>query len=154
MNSLKRIADILSNTHVRSAPNHTAILGIEPGMADEFTTWVQGALELGLQDDEIREHYASIIRNSSWNRSSTGKRTEVTISSHSCWMPNLLASPFRCQSFEAMSVHAHRRNRHDVEFNRLSPVAPRNAPEDRQRLSTSPTSFRLRLKNFSARIHR
>ena len=31
-------------------------------MADEFTTWVQGALELGLQDDEIREHYASIIR--------------------------------------------------------------------------------------------
>ena len=39
-----------------------AILGIEPQMADEFTTWVQGALELGLQDDEIREHYASIIR--------------------------------------------------------------------------------------------
>jgi len=39
-----------------------AILGIEPEMADEFTTWVQGALELGLQDDEIREHYASIIR--------------------------------------------------------------------------------------------
>ncbi|MGA1565104.1 MAG: cytochrome P450 [Ilumatobacteraceae bacterium] len=40
-----------------------AILGIEPEMADEFTTWVQGALELGLQDEEIREHYAAIIRN-------------------------------------------------------------------------------------------
>ena len=39
-----------------------AILGIEPEMAGEFTTWVQGALELGLQDEEIREHYASIIR--------------------------------------------------------------------------------------------
>ena len=32
-------------------------------MSDEFTTWVQGVLELGLQDDEIREHYAEIIRN-------------------------------------------------------------------------------------------
>jgi hypothetical protein len=40
-----------------------AILGIDPEMADEFTTWVQGVLELGLQDDEIREHYAEIIRN-------------------------------------------------------------------------------------------
>ena len=40
-----------------------AILGIDPDMSDEFTTWVQGALELGLQDDEIREHYAEIIRN-------------------------------------------------------------------------------------------
>ncbi|MDJ0769450.1 MAG: cytochrome P450 [Ilumatobacter sp.] len=40
-----------------------AILGIDPEMSDEFTTWVQGLLELGLQDDEIREHYAEIIRN-------------------------------------------------------------------------------------------
>jgi cytochrome P450 len=40
-----------------------AILGIEPEMADEFTTWVQGALELGLQDEEIREHYMAIIQN-------------------------------------------------------------------------------------------
>ncbi len=40
-----------------------AILGIDPEMADEFTTWVQGALELGLQDEEVREHYAEIIRN-------------------------------------------------------------------------------------------
>ena len=39
------------------------ILGIDPEMSDEFTTWVQGVLELGLQDDEIREHYAEIIRN-------------------------------------------------------------------------------------------
>jgi cytochrome P450 len=40
-----------------------AILGIDPEQADDFTTWVQGALELGLQDDEIREHYSEIIRN-------------------------------------------------------------------------------------------
>lgn len=40
-----------------------AILGIDPEMADEFTTWVQGVLELGLQDEEVREHYAEIIRN-------------------------------------------------------------------------------------------
>ncbi len=40
-----------------------AILGIEPEMADEFTTWVQGALELGLQDEEIRERYMAIIQN-------------------------------------------------------------------------------------------
>lgn len=39
------------------------ILGIDPEMADDFTTWVQGVLELGLQDDEVREHYAEIIRN-------------------------------------------------------------------------------------------
>ncbi|MEQ9161761.1 MAG: cytochrome P450 [Ilumatobacter fluminis] len=39
-----------------------AILGIDPDRADDFTTWVQGVLELGLQDDEIREHYAKIIR--------------------------------------------------------------------------------------------
>jgi cytochrome P450 len=39
------------------------ILGIDPEMSDEFTTWVQGVLELGLQDEEIREHYAEIIRN-------------------------------------------------------------------------------------------
>jgi cytochrome P450 len=39
-----------------------AILGIDPDMADDFTTWVQGVLELGLQDDEIREHYGAIIR--------------------------------------------------------------------------------------------
>jgi len=38
------------------------VLGIDPEMSDEFTTWVQGVLELGLQDDEVREHYAAIIR--------------------------------------------------------------------------------------------
>jgi cytochrome P450 len=38
------------------------ILGIDPEMSDEFTTWVQGVLELGLQDEEIRQHYADIIR--------------------------------------------------------------------------------------------
>jgi len=38
------------------------ILGIDPEMADDFTTWVQGVLELGLQDEEIRQHYAEIIR--------------------------------------------------------------------------------------------
>ncbi len=32
-------------------------------MADEFMTWVQGVLELGLQDEAVREHYAEIIRN-------------------------------------------------------------------------------------------
>ena len=39
------------------------ILGIEPERSDDFTTWVQGALELGLQDEEVREYYADIIRN-------------------------------------------------------------------------------------------
>lgn len=39
-----------------------AILGIDPDMSDEFTTWVQGVLELGLQDPEVREHYSQIIR--------------------------------------------------------------------------------------------
>lgn len=38
------------------------ILGIDPEMSDDFTTWVQGSLELGLQDPEIREHYSEIIR--------------------------------------------------------------------------------------------
>jgi len=32
-------------------------------MSDDFTTWVQGVLEIGLQDDEVREHYSEIIRN-------------------------------------------------------------------------------------------
>ena len=38
------------------------ILGIDPERADDFTTWVQGVLELGLQDEEIRDHYSRIIR--------------------------------------------------------------------------------------------
>ncbi len=38
------------------------ILGIDPEMSDDFTTWVQGVLELGLQDEKIREHYSQIIR--------------------------------------------------------------------------------------------
>jgi cytochrome P450 len=38
-----------------------AILGIDPAMSEEFTQWVQGVLELGLTDPEIREHYRAII---------------------------------------------------------------------------------------------
>ena len=30
-------------------------------MSDDFTTWVQGVLELGLQDEQVREHYREII---------------------------------------------------------------------------------------------
>lgn len=57
-------ADI-ADDYARQIPPRliAAILGIDPEMADEFTTWVQGALEFGLQDDEIREHYSGIIRN-------------------------------------------------------------------------------------------
>ncbi|MEZ5378472.1 MAG: cytochrome P450 [Acidimicrobiales bacterium] len=39
------------------------ILGIDPEMGDEFATWVQGVLELGLQDPETREKYRVIIEN-------------------------------------------------------------------------------------------
>ena len=38
------------------------ILGIDPGMSDQFTEWVQGVLELGLQDPEVREKYRIIIQ--------------------------------------------------------------------------------------------
>ena len=57
-------ADIAEN-YARQIPPRiiAAILGIDPDRADDFTTWVQGALELGLQDPEIREHYSDIIRN-------------------------------------------------------------------------------------------
>ena len=37
------------------------ILGIDPERTDDFTEWVQGVLELGLQDPEIREKYRKII---------------------------------------------------------------------------------------------
>ncbi|MEO1060141.1 MAG: cytochrome P450 [Actinomycetota bacterium] len=37
------------------------ILGIDPDMSDEFTEWVQGVLELGSKDAEIREKYRVII---------------------------------------------------------------------------------------------
>ena len=40
-----------------------AILGIDPEKSDDFTTWVQGVLEIGLQDEAVREHYSEIIRN-------------------------------------------------------------------------------------------
>ena len=55
----------LAEQYARQIPPRiiAAILGIDPEMADEFTTWVQGVLELGLQDDDVREHYAEIIRN-------------------------------------------------------------------------------------------
>jgi len=39
-----------------------AILGIDPERSDDFTTWVQGVLELGLTDPEIREKYRIIIQ--------------------------------------------------------------------------------------------
>ena len=56
-------ADIAENYARQIPPRIIAlILGIDPERADDFTTWVQGALELGLQDEEIREHYAAIIR--------------------------------------------------------------------------------------------
>lgn len=57
-------ADIAEN-YARQIPPRiiAAILGIDPNRADDFTTWVQGALELGLQDPKIREHYSDIIRN-------------------------------------------------------------------------------------------
>ena len=56
-------ADIAEN-YARQIPPRiiAAILGIDPERADDFTTWVQGSLELGLQDPEIREHYSKIIR--------------------------------------------------------------------------------------------
>lgn len=38
------------------------ILGIDPERADDFTEWVQGVLELGLTDEETREHYSAKIR--------------------------------------------------------------------------------------------
>ncbi len=38
------------------------ILGIDPEMSDQFTEWVQGVLELGLQDPELRERYRAIIQ--------------------------------------------------------------------------------------------
>ncbi len=38
------------------------VLGIDPDMSDQFTEWVQGVLELGLQDPEIREKYRLIIQ--------------------------------------------------------------------------------------------
>jgi cytochrome P450 len=39
------------------------ILGIDPAMSDQFTEWVQGILELGLKDPEIRDKYRAIITN-------------------------------------------------------------------------------------------
>ncbi|MGD9751611.1 MAG: cytochrome P450 [Acidimicrobiia bacterium] len=37
------------------------ILGIDPDRADDFTEWVQGVLELGLTDPELREKYRVLI---------------------------------------------------------------------------------------------
>jgi len=37
------------------------ILGIDPSMSGEFTEWVQGVLEIGLREPEVREHYRKII---------------------------------------------------------------------------------------------
>jgi cytochrome P450 len=37
------------------------ILGIDPEMGNDFAEWVQGVLELGLKDAEIREKYRDII---------------------------------------------------------------------------------------------
>ena len=55
----------LAGDYARQIPPRiiALILGIDPERADDFTTWVQGVLELGLQDEKIREHYADIIRN-------------------------------------------------------------------------------------------
>ena len=56
-------ADVAENSARQIPPRIiAAILGIDPERSDDFTTWVQGALELGLQDPEVREHYSKIIR--------------------------------------------------------------------------------------------
>jgi len=39
------------------------ILGVDPNRAGEFVEWVQGVLELGLADPELRTKYRRIIRN-------------------------------------------------------------------------------------------
>jgi hypothetical protein len=57
-------ADIAENYARQIPPRIIAlILGIDPEMADEFTTWVQGVLEFGLQDPEVGEYYGEKIRN-------------------------------------------------------------------------------------------
>ncbi|MCB0991161.1 MAG: cytochrome P450 [Acidimicrobiales bacterium] len=38
------------------------ILGIDPDRSDDFTEWVQGSLEIGLTNPEIREKYRVIIQ--------------------------------------------------------------------------------------------
>ncbi len=38
-----------------------AILGIDPERAEDFTEWVQGVLELGLTDPDLREKYRTLI---------------------------------------------------------------------------------------------
>lgn len=55
----------LAGDYARQIPPRiiALILGIDPEMSDEFTTWVQGVLELGLQDEEVRQHYSDKIRN-------------------------------------------------------------------------------------------
>ena len=54
----------LAEEYARQIPPRiiALILGIDPERSDDFTTWVQGALELGLQDEEIRQKYSDIIR--------------------------------------------------------------------------------------------
>jgi cytochrome P450 len=56
-------ADVAGNYARQIPPRVIAeILGIDPDMSDQFTEWVQGVLELGLQDPEVREKYRLIIQ--------------------------------------------------------------------------------------------
>lgn len=48
------------------------ILGIDPDMSDQFTEWVQGVLELGLQDPETAEKYR--VKITEFFRGEIGKR--------------------------------------------------------------------------------
>ena len=156
-NSLKRdLLTLQSNTHVRSRPESL------PQFLASNLRWQTNSrhgCRAHLNSDCKMTKFGSTTprssENSSWNRSSTGKRTQVTISSHSCSMLNLMASPFRCQSFEAMSVscsspESTRRGVQSAQPCCTSQRTPKIASD----LSTSPTSFQLQLKNFSARIHR
>ena len=51
------------------------ILGIDPERSDDFTEWVQGLLELGSQDPEIREKYR-VILNDFFDAEIEKRRTE------------------------------------------------------------------------------
>ena len=58
------------------------ILGIDPETTpDEFTGWVQGVLEFGLRDADVREHYSRIIRQFFLDEIATRVDDPVTTSS-------------------------------------------------------------------------
>ena len=105
------------------------LLGVDPNRADDFTEWVQGVLELGLADPEIRIKYRTKIL--TFLLAEVADRAE---NPRDDFLSELLAQEHDGEPISHRRRRRYgepssdRRHRHDLEFHWVGPVASRDTP--------------------------